>query len=137
VPRKSVSDFARDALNKSPRPIAWHIVCVMMGMTPLSRLSAAVGVPYRHNVQAAAPVAPVTLDLNGPLNVYERASRDDKAHGNRAARGGYSATSAAPGFAAQVLVEANLTGTDPFAATRGAKAYDARRAPITSLRLVA
>jgi hypothetical protein len=96
-------------------------------MTSLSHLCAPVSVPYRHNVRPVAPVAAVTLELTGPLNPYA------KSH----ARGRYSADSAAPGFAAQVLVEAGLTGSDPFAGARGAKAYDGRRAPITTLRLVA
>jgi hypothetical protein len=106
-------------------------------MTSLSHLCAPVSVPYRHTIRAVAPIAPVTLDLNAPLNAYARGSSNDRANADKAARGRYTANSAAPGFAAQVLVEAGMTGTDPFAGARGAKAYDSRRAPLTTLRLVA
>jgi hypothetical protein len=106
-------------------------------MIALPHLCAPVSVPYRHTVRAIAPVAAVTLDLNAPTNPYARASSQDKARYEQAARGRYSADSAAPGFAAQVLVEAGLTGSDPFAGVRGARAYDSRRAPIGTLRLVA
>jgi hypothetical protein len=106
-------------------------------MTSLSHLCAPVSVPYRHNVRPVAPVAAVTLELTGPLNPYAKSSNQDKTRTDAHARGRYSADSAAPGFAAQVLVEAGLTGSDPFAGARGAKAYDGRRAPITTLRLVA
>jgi hypothetical protein len=106
-------------------------------MTALPHLSAPVSVPYRHNVRAVAPVAPVTFDLTGPPNPYAKSGNHDKASAESQARGRYTANSAAPGFAAQVLVEAGLTGSDPFAPARGAKAYDTRRAPPMTLRLVA
>jgi hypothetical protein len=106
-------------------------------MNPLSHLCAPVSVPYRHTVRAVAPVARVTLDLTGPLNPHAKSSHQEKPRAAGQASGGYAAGSAAPGFAAQVLVEAGLTGTDPFAGSRAAKAYDSRRAPITTLRLVA
>jgi hypothetical protein len=106
-------------------------------MNPLSHICAPVSVPYRHNVSAVAPVAAVTLDLTGPLNPYAKSSSQEKASSQAQARGRYTANSAAPGFAAQVLVEAGMTGSDPFAGARGAKAYDTRRPPPTTLRLVA
>ena len=106
-------------------------------MTPLSHLYAPISVPYRHKVSAIAPTAPVTLDVNAPANPYAKPFSDEKARQENLARGRYSATSANPCFAAQILVEAGLTGSDPFAAMRGTKAYDTHRAPITTLRLVA
>jgi hypothetical protein len=105
-------------------------------MTTLSHLYAPVSVPYRHKVIAVAPPAPVSLDLNAPLNPYAKTAHTKNAN-QSAPRGRYSANSAAPGFAAQVLVEAGLTGSDPFAAARGARAYDARPTPVANLRLVA
>jgi hypothetical protein len=106
-------------------------------MIPLSPLSGLDCVPYRHRVSAVGGLAPVKLNLNAPLNPYASAQSQDKARQNYASRGRYDAASAGPGFAAQILVEAGLAGSDPFAGARGAKAYDTRRAPITTLRLVA
>jgi hypothetical protein len=106
-------------------------------MTPLSHLNAPVSVPYRHRVNAVEIVAAVNLDLNGSGQPFLKASKSDKARQGGPSRNSYCANSAAPGFAAQVLVEAGLTGSDPFAAARGARAYDARLAPLTNLRLVA
>ena len=106
-------------------------------MNPLSHLCAPTSVPYRHKVSAIAAISPVTLDLNAPANPYAKSSSNDKARTENTSRGRYSAMSAGSGFAAQILVEADMTGIDPFAGMRGAKAYDTRRAPITSVRLVA
>lgn len=106
-------------------------------MTPLSHLNAAIYVPYRHKVSAVVAVAPAGLDLNGPLKPYSKAKHSDNKRNTSPPRMGYGANSAAPGFAAQVLVEAGLTGSDPFAAKRCARAYDTHRAPLTNLRLVA
>ena len=117
--------------------MGWHAPCDAKTMNPLSHLSAPVIVPYRHTVRAIAAVAAVNLHLKSPPNPYARAGDDTKARQEQAVRGHYSANSAAPGFAAQVLVEAGLTGSDPFAGTRGAKAYDTRRVPTQILRLVA
>ena len=108
-----------------------------MYLTP--HLFAPVSVPYRHNVSAVAAVSSVTLDLNAPLNPYGRSSKQEGSTppNAQAARGRYTANSAAPGYAAHVLVEAGLTGEDPFAPSRGAKAYDGRRVPLTTVRLIA
>jgi hypothetical protein len=105
-------------------------------MTSLSHLNAPVSVPYRHKVSAVARIAPVNLNLDAPLNPYARANSSDKAQ-HEASRGRYSASAAAPGFAAQILVEAGLTGSDPFASTRGAQAYAARPMAHQTVRLVA
>ena len=106
-------------------------------MNPLSHLCAPVSVPYRHKVSAIAAIAPVTLDLNAPANPYAKSPNNDKARTENTSRGRYNAMSAGPGFAAQILVEADMTGSDPFAGLRGAKAYNTRHAPMTSVRLVA
>lgn len=112
-------------------------MCAYIDMIPLSPLSGLNCVPYRHTVRAVDGVARVELHLNGPANPYASAQSQDKARQNNAPQGRYDAASAGPGFAAQILVEAGLAGSDPFAGTRGAKAYDSRRAPISTLRLVA
>jgi hypothetical protein len=106
-------------------------------MIPFSPLSAPVCVPYRHRVSAVAGVAPANLNLDAPMNPHARTSHQDKASKAQATQGRYDANSAAPGFAAHILVEAGLAGSDPFASARGAKAYDSRRTPIKTLRLVA
>lgn len=106
-------------------------------MIPLSPLSGVDCVPYRHTVSAVGGVARANLHLNAPANPYASAQGQDKTRPNNAPRGRYDAASAGPGFAARILVEAGLTGSDPFAGARGAKAYNNRRAPITTLRLVA
>jgi hypothetical protein len=108
-------------------------------MTNLSGLNALTSVPYRHKVSAVARVAPVSLNLSAPLNPYAKAGRDSKTEQARPAMesGRYSARAAAPGFVAHILVEAGLTGSDPFAGTRGAQAYAAPIKTEGSLRLVA
>jgi hypothetical protein len=108
-------------------------------MTTLSHLQAPVSVPYRHKVSAVARVSAVNLNLDAPLNPYARNSGHDKAQAQSQAarRGRYDAHSAGVGFAAQILVEAGLTGSDPFAGMRGAKAYDLRRATSGNVALVA
>jgi hypothetical protein len=106
-------------------------------MSPLSSLSAAVSVPYRHRVSAVAGVAPVSLNLEAPATPYNKPTPQNKLHQSQAAQGRYNAQSAGPAFAAHILVEAGLAGSDPFVGARGAKAYDSRRAPLTTLRLVA
>jgi hypothetical protein len=106
-------------------------------MTPLSHLNAPVSVPYRHKVNAVERVTAVNLDLNGSAQPFLKASTSDKARQSGPSRNSYCANSAAPGFAAQVLVEAGLAGSDPFAAARCARAYDAQRSALTNLRLVA
>jgi hypothetical protein len=105
-------------------------------MSPLSHLCAPVSVPYRHKVSAVAAIAPVTLDLRAPLNPYGARQSQDKASPN-GPRGRYNAESAAAGFAAQVLVEAGLAGSDPFVVTRCNRAYQPPQGAITTLRLVA
>lgn len=105
-------------------------------MTPLSHLCAPVSVPYRHTVSAVASVASVNLDLNAPRNQFER-GRETTKPTHQIPRGNYCANSAAPGFAAHILVEAGLAGSDPFAGARGTLAYNTRRQPISTLRLVA
>jgi hypothetical protein len=107
-------------------------------MTSLSHLNAPNSVPYQHKVSAVARVAPVNLNLDAPLNPYAKAQSQSTAQQTtQSARGRYSAQAAAPGFAAHILVEAGLTGTDPFAGTRGAQAYASAPMKSGSLRLVA
>jgi hypothetical protein len=103
----------------------------------MSSLSATNFVPYRHRVSAVAGIAPLEMRLDAPLNPYAKTNSQNTAGQANSARGGYNANSAGAGFAAAILVEAGLAGDDPFAGTRGAKAYDNRRPPITSVRLVA
>jgi hypothetical protein len=107
-------------------------------MTSLSHLNAPISVPYQHKVSAVARVAAVNLNLDAPLNPY--AQSGDKAKNYQAStqdRGRYSATAAAPGFAAHILVEAGLTGSDPFAATRAAHAYGQQFKRVGALHLTA
>lgn len=106
-------------------------------MSSLYPLFAPVSVPYRHRVSAVAGIAPASLNFAAPLNPYAKASGQGNASHAQTAQGRYDANSAGPNFAAHILVEAGLAGNDPFASARGAKAYDNRRAPITTLRLVA
>jgi hypothetical protein len=105
-------------------------------MTPLSSLSQAALVPYRHRVSAVAAVVPATLDLNRPAPPFHQADGGDRASSSKSYNT-YSANSAAPGFAAHILVEAGLTGSDPFAGARAARAYYARPAFNQTIRLVA
>jgi hypothetical protein len=105
-------------------------------MTSISHLNAPVSVPYRHKVSAVARIEPVSLNLSAPFNPYASANSSGKAQQD-ASRGRYSASAAAPGFAAQILVEAGLSGSDPFASTRGAQAYAARPMTHQTVRLVA
>jgi hypothetical protein len=106
-------------------------------MTSLSHLNAPNNVPYQHKVSAVARVAPVKLNLDAPLNPYAKAQGQSKAQQTaHTERGRYSAQAAAPGFAAHILVEAGLTGSDPFASTRGAQAYASPLKKSGSLRLV-
>jgi hypothetical protein len=107
-------------------------------MTSLSHLNAPNSVPYQHKVSAVARVAPVKLNLDAPLNPFAKAQGQSKAdQAKQTERGRYSAQAAAPGFAAHILVEAGLVGSDPFAATRGAQAYASPLRKAASLRLVA
>ena len=106
-------------------------------MTPMSNLYAPTSVPYRHTVPAVAQVAAVSLDLNRPQNPFSRAPHQDHSRQSNDSRGRYSVNSAAPGFAAQILVEAGLADTDPFASMRGAHAYSTSQAAHKVLRLVA
>jgi hypothetical protein len=107
-------------------------------MTSLSHLNAPISVPYRHKVSAVARVAPVNLNLDAPLNPYAQSGNKAKTEqATRPNRGGYSATAAAPGFAAQILVEAGLTGTDPFAANRAVQAYGQQLKKAGALHLTA
>jgi predicted TIM-barrel fold metal-dependent hydrolase len=108
-------------------------------MSHVSSFNAPVFVPYQHKVSAVARVAGAKLNLDAPLNPYprqERASSQDAPNAANA-RGRYSAQAAAPGFAAQILVEAGLTGDDPFAAARGVKAYTKSAANLGYVRLTA
>jgi hypothetical protein len=90
----------------------------------MSPLNAPVFVPYQHNVSAVARVAKADLNLGAPLNPYPKAERPSTASTTgQSPRGRYSAQSAAPEFAAHILVEGGLSGTDPFARARGQKAY--------------
>jgi hypothetical protein len=106
-------------------------------MNAPSHLNAPISVPYRYIVRAVAPVAAVTLDSTRPIDLPPRRSHQDKAEQQKSVQGRYNADSAAPAFAAHILVEAGLTGSDPFAGMWATKAYDTRRVPPASIRLVA
>jgi hypothetical protein len=103
----------------------------------MSFLSATNHVPYRHRVSAIVGIAPIEMRLDAPLNPYAKGKRENTAGQANSARGRYDTNSAGAGFSAAILVEAGLAGDDPFAGNRGAKAYDNRRPPITTIRLVA
>jgi hypothetical protein len=106
-------------------------------MTSLSHLNAAIPVPYRHKVSAIERVAPVNLNLSTPLNPYAKAKDKSKAEqATQQERARYSAQAAAPGFAAQILVEAGLTGADPFQAARAGQAYGASFKRAGALHLI-
>lgn len=104
-----------------------------------SHLNAPVSVPYRHKVSAVARIEPVNLNLDAPANPFPQNNKSKtQAQDNTASsRGRYSAQAAAPGFAAHILVEAGLTGDDPFASARGAKAYSQPLTKASGLRLIA
>jgi hypothetical protein len=105
-------------------------------MTSLSHLNAPNNVPYQHKVSAVARVASVNLNLDAPLNPYAKAQSHAKAEqAKQAERGRYNAQAAAPGFAAHILVEAGLTGSDPFQAARAAAAYGSRAKTLGALHL--
>ena len=107
-------------------------------MSNVSSFNAPVFVPYQHKVSAVARVAPAKLNLDAPLNPYPRQGRaSSQSASGEPVRGRYSAHAAAPGFAAHILVEAGLTGDDPFAAARGAKAYSNSASKTGYLRLTA
>jgi predicted TIM-barrel fold metal-dependent hydrolase len=101
-------------------------------MNAMSPSNASVFVPYQHKVNGVARIAPTNLNLDAPLNPYPKAERASKNQSSdqQAAPRRYSAQAAAPGFAAQILVEAGMTGDDPFAQKRCAKAY--ARTPFMS-----
>ncbi|MCA3693913.1 hypothetical protein [Aquidulcibacter sp.] len=102
-------------------------------MTSLSPYAASASVPYRHKVTAVPAIEAITDDLKGSSQDYSSRARFDKATQDR---GRYDANSAAAGFSIHVLVEAGLTGEDPFAALRGAKAYQARMRQTRRVQLV-
>jgi hypothetical protein len=106
-------------------------------MTASSALNAPMSVPNRYAVPKVSRVSPATLDLKGPLNGYTRVQPDDERQKDGASRGQYGINVAAPGFAAHILVEAGLTGSDPFAGMRAAKAYQAETATRATVRLIA
>jgi hypothetical protein len=107
-------------------------------MSNVSSFNAPVFVPYQHKVSAVACVAPTKLNLDAPLNPYPRQERaSSQSSSGEPVRGRYSAQAASAGFAAQILVEAGLTGEDPFAAARGAKAYAYSASKAGYVRLTA
>jgi hypothetical protein len=110
------------------------MTCDGQAMNALSPYAAFATVPYRHKVAAVPAIEPIADDLRGSSQDYSSRARFDKA---AAERGRYDANSAAAGFSIHVLVEAGLTGEDPFAAMRGAKAYQARVARTRRVQLVA
>jgi hypothetical protein len=100
-------------------------------------LNAPLFVSNRYAIPKVSRVAPATLDLKAPLNAYTRVKPDKERQTESTSRGRHSVNSAAPGFAAQILVEAGLTGSDPYAGIRGAKAYQPEKSPSPTLRLIA
>lgn len=99
-------------------------------MNPVSAPSALVSVPRRDRIAAAVAVQPVDMNPNRPRHdksagtsganpVHASGARAGAAGAGRAA----GALAAGPGFAVSVLVEAGLTGADPWQAGRRLKAY--------------
>jgi len=109
------------------------MTCDGQAMNALSPYAAFASVPYRHKVTAVPAIEPITDDLKGSSQDYASRARST---GSAQDRGRYDANSAAAGFSIHVLVEAGLTGEDPFAAMRGAKAYQARIARTRRVQLV-
>lgn len=109
------------------------MICDGQVMNALSPYAAFASVPYRHKVTAVPAVEPIPEDLKGSSQDYSSRARFDK---TTSARGQYDANSAAAGFSIHVLMEAGLTGDDPFAAMRAAKAYQARIARTRRVQLV-
>ncbi len=109
------------------------MICDVQAMNALSPYAAFVSVPYRHKVTAVPAIEPIPDDLRGSSQDYTSRARFDKATSER---GRYDANSAAAGFSIHVLMEAGLTGEDPFAALRGAKAYQARVTRTRRVQLV-
>lgn len=98
---------------------------------------ATVSVPYQHKVRCVAPVAKVALNLDAPLNPFAREHAHKSNQSKSAGKSSYSAHNAGAGFAAHILVEAGLTGNDPFASQRCAKAYANQPINAQKVRLVA
>ncbi len=109
------------------------MICDVQAMNALSPYAAFVSVTYRHKVTAVPAIEPIPDDLRGSSQDYTSRARFDKATSER---GRYDANSAAAGFSIHVLIEAGLTGEDPFAALRGAKAYQARVTRTRRVQLV-
>lgn len=109
------------------------MTCDAQVMNALSPYAAFASVPYRHKVTAVPAIEPIPDDLRGSSQDYSSRARQDKADFER---GRYDANTAAAGFSIHVLVEAGLTGEDPFAALRGAKAYQARTRRTRRIQLV-
>ncbi|MEN9855372.1 MAG: hypothetical protein RL186_1882 [Pseudomonadota bacterium] len=89
-------------------------------------LSAAAYVPSVDRITPVSNVSRVTIDTPTPISQAHRAGSGPHAHAEtrRAApQGRYTANAAAPGFAAHILVEAGLTGTDPMQHGRALRAY--------------
>jgi hypothetical protein len=104
-----------------------------MGMGPLSNLSSTPSVPLRHKVEPVRAVSP-TLAVGHNASHERYAGQKAKAQIN--ARPRYNSHSAAPGFAAHILVEADLIGNDPFAGLRGTKAYQSNGKSHPNLLMV-
>lgn len=109
------------------------MTCDAQGMNALSPYAAFASVPDRHKVTAVPAIEPIPDDLRGSSQDYASRKHHDKAAFER---GHYDANTAAAGFSIHVLVEAGLTGDDPFAALRGAKAYQVRRRRMRRVQLV-
>ncbi len=109
------------------------MTCDVQAMNALSPYAAFASVPYRHKVTAVPAIEPIPDALRGSSQDYTSTTRDNK---TRAGKGRYDANSAAACFSIHVLVEAGLTGEDPFAALRGAKAYRARTYHTRRIQLV-
>ena len=99
-------------------------------MNPVSAPSALSTVPPRDRVAASVAVQPVDMNPNRPRHeagAGTGGARPDHTgsarHGAAGAGRAAGALAAGPGFAVSVLVEAGLTGSDPWQAGRRLRAY--------------
>lgn len=99
-------------------------------MNPVSASSALMTVPNRDRVTAAVALQPVDMNPHRPRQETGAGAGPGRTSHTGGARAGAAGTgrtlgslAAGPGFAVAVLVEAGLTGSDPWQAGRRLKAY--------------
>jgi hypothetical protein len=91
----------------------------------------------RDRVQPVRPISAVDMDVSRPRENIANGSKSSAAQtGARPDRAIHSAMSAAAGFAASVLVEAGLAGSDPSQSVRALRAYGRADMPVR-LRAIA